>query len=171
MAPDSREKKKGIGDLLDTLNGLLDLANSLSERGEEGINRTGEFKTDSGVAARYGVHLRTGIPANSSIPKRRADGGAGSQPPAQAARPEAVQERPPVDVISNGEQVTVIAEIPGVSEQSIDIEVQGENLVLAASKKGSRLEQTVKLPFEVSPEPVSRSYNNGIFSLVLRRAA
>jgi HSP20 family protein len=175
MAAEPHEKKKGIRDLLDTLNGLLDLANSLQERGDEGINRTGEFKTDSGLSARYGVHLKSsigrgGIPSGIPGRTRPEQFGAGPSQAGQTVRPEAVIELPPVEVLQDGDQLTVISEMPGVSEQSIKFDVQGRDLVLTASRKGSLLEQRVRLPFEVSDQAVSRSYTNGIFSLVLRRA-
>jgi HSP20 family molecular chaperone IbpA len=163
-SPNNPRKKKGISDLLDTVNGLLDLANRLQERGEEGISRTGEFNTDRGVTARYGIQIKT---AGGNTVKDRVDAGE----PIPPDRPEAMQEQAPVDVIPDGDEVTVIAEIPGVSEQSISTALQGQSLVLEAQKKASKWEQTVPLPFVVAPEPVSRSYNNGIFTVVLRRAS
>ena len=83
----------------------------------------------------------------------------------------AVEEarEPVADVFEEGEQIRVIAELPGVSESDIKYEVKGD--ILTISTEGDRrYNAEVLLPSPVESAGIESSYNNGIFELRLTKA-
>ena len=83
----------------------------------------------------------------------------------------AVEEarEPVADVFEEGDQIHVIAELPGVSESDIKYEVKGD--ILTISTEGDRrYSAEVLLPWAVEPEGIESSYNNGILELRLAKA-
>lgn len=164
MTEDKQTDKKGLGSFLEGLNGLLELVNKLQEQGTEGVSKSGEFKTDSGMAGVYGVHIRT---AQGGAPVFEQFGNIGRRQGGGLVNDE---REPLVDTFEEESQITLVAEIPGASEESINIEIDGSHLVLTAAARDRRYRKELELPFELASEPLKRTYSNGIFSIVLLRA-
>lgn len=75
---------------------------------------------------------------------------------------------PLVDVFDEGEQIVVVAELPGV--QMADIRVQINADVLALETTGERrYEKEVLLPVAIDPTTIQQTYRNGILELRLLR--
>ena len=80
----------------------------------------------------------------------------------------AVEEarEPVVDVFEEPDSIRVIAELPGVSAESIRHEVRGD--ILTIRTEGERCYSAeVLLPAAVKADKAVASYNNGIFELRL----
>lgn len=166
MAENSSEKKKGLGNLLDTLNGLIELVDKLDERGDQGVTRNGEFETQSGLKGKYGVKFKTaGGSGGGTSHEEETDSVVEKAPPH-----ELVPREPPIDVLEENDDVRIIAEIPGVSEESIRWSTNGSQLTLSASAGDRKYQKSLKLPFSVAPDPSEKSYINGMFSAVFPRA-
>jgi len=71
---------------------------------------------------------------------------------------------PLVDVFEDDERVTVIAELPGVEKDEIEVDSTGDELIIKASDKYYK---KLKLPSEVKPEEAKTSYRNGILEIIL----
>lgn len=157
-----------LGGLFAGIQKLVETAGKLKESGD--INQTGEF-TIPGLGEKgkgiFGFSVRT----------LSGDGG-----PKVAVRPfgnihktekgVAVEEtrEAVVDLIEEGKEIRVIAELPGVVESAIKYEIKGD--VLRIWTEGKREYDTeVLLPAEVDPENVESAYNNGIFELQLKKKA
>lgn len=173
MAESSGERKKGLGDLVDGISHLIDLVDKIQDRGEEGINKSGEFKSErGGVAGRYGLSIKTAPSgqADSDIDRFRVpkEEETLKAPNKSESRRELV---PFVDVIDQGNHLTIVAEIPGASKDSIDIAADGNMLALYASAQKRVYRKTIQLPYPVNPEPSDLCYINGIFSAVLHRVS
>lgn len=89
-------------------------------------------------------------------------------------KPPIVEEEgyrePFVDVVVDNKtnEVKVIAEIPGVSKDKIDIEAT-EKIVKIRAENGDRKYRTqVDLPVEVDPKTAKARYNNGIIEIALK---
>lgn len=158
---EEKKKKFGLADLFEGLNSLIDLVSKVQERGE--IEKTGEFKTDGGVSGVYGVHIRT---AAGGAPVFEQFGNVG-----RGAKTGVIHDErePLVDVFEDDDTITVVAEIPGASEDSIEVTIDGATVTLSAAARDRKYRKELTLPCEVRREPVKRSYLNGIFSLVLVR--
>ncbi|MGC8982344.1 MAG: archaeal heat shock protein Hsp20 [Desulfurococcaceae archaeon] len=87
-------------------------------------------------------------------------------------RPEIIEEREPlVDVFERGDEVVVVAEIPGVDKEKIDLKVteDGKTLIIKASNEERKYYKEVDLPAKVDPESAKASYKNGILEVRLKK--
>ncbi|MCD6348295.1 MAG: Hsp20/alpha crystallin family protein [Candidatus Korarchaeota archaeon] len=83
---------------------------------------------------------------------------------------EAGYREPFVDIVvdDKANEVKVIAEIPGVRKEKIEVEAT-EKLVRIRAENGDRKYRTqVELPVEVDPKSARAKYNNGILEITLK---
>lgn len=88
----------------------------------------------------------------------------------------------PVNVYETDEDVLLVAPMPGVQAENIDIEILGSTVTLRASLRGpgqenrqylvhewtyGPYERTVDLPMEVDAEHANASHGNGVLTLSL----
>jgi len=152
--------KISFGGLFKGLGNLLDLASKLSE---EGVEKRGEIKgLPKGARGVYGLSIRTlaGKPVIESFGNIR-----------ETAKGPVVEEvrEPIIDIFDEEDHVLVIAELPGVSEEEIKIEIAGDILRLTASDKDRKYSKEILLPGKVKPESMRTSYKNGILEITLKR--
>lgn len=93
--------------------------------------------------------------------------------------------RPPIEAFETAAELTVRAEIGGVTESEIDVQVQGDVLLIrgernVAKSEDHRLyhesrvqygpfEAAVRLPFPVNVEQAAASYRDGFLTVALPR--
>ncbi|RLG37042.1 MAG: Hsp20/alpha crystallin family protein, partial [Thermoproteota archaeon] len=75
---------------------------------------------------------------------------------------EAMRE-PVLDVMDFGDEIVVVAEIPGVSKEDIDVSATERRLTIRAKPYSAK----VDLPAEVRPEGAKATYSNGILEVRL----
>jgi len=145
---------KGIGD-------LIDLASKLGEETEE-IKKAGEIRglprQAKGV---YGFSVRT---MGGGKPIIDTFGNLKETPKGPVV--EEVRE-PMIDVFDEQDHILIIAELPGVSEDEIKIDVEGDILRLTASNKDRKYAKEVLLPAKVNEEGMKSVYRNGILEITL----
>ena len=169
-----REKEKeggpihldlGLGGIFKGLGDLLDVLSDMSEKGESEASRTGEFKVKGlGEKGRgvYGVSIRTGI---GGIPQVQRFGNIRSSE--EGAVVADVRE-PLVDVFEEEQEIVLVAELPGVGEEEVEVEVNED--ILSIKTTGERkYEKEVLLPAAVDAESLQRSFKNGILELRAKR--
>ena len=93
---------------------------------------------------------------------------------------------PPVNVFRKGDDVAVIAEVPGVRKSDLEVQVKGNTLRLSGAKSvgfperagvhrrerlGGRFDRAIALPFEVDADAVQAECRDGLLALLLPRAA
>jgi len=83
-------------------------------------------------------------------------------------RPE---REPLVDVIEEDKQVKVVAEIPGVRKEDIDIRIEGRTLFIRVDTEERKYYKDVNLPAEVELSGVKATYNNGVLEVTLPKKA
>jgi HSP20 family protein len=90
---------------------------------------------------------------------------------------------PPVDVYETAEEVVILAEIPGIGDEEVQLDLHGDRLHFYGEKidrhaaPGHRhnqmeicygtFERTVDLPAEVDPEAVQIAYRDGFLKITL----
>ncbi len=87
-------------------------------------------------------------------------------------RPMISEEREPlVDVFEDKDEITVIAEIPGVEKEKIKIKISDDRrkLIIKASNEHRKYYKEVELPAEVDPKSAKASYRNGVLEVKLRK--
>ena len=82
---------------------------------------------------------------------------------------KAIQDKrePLVDVISSGTDVRVIAEMPGVNKEDIDVTVNERAITISVDKEDRGYYKKLDLPGIVDPKGARSSYNNGILEVTI----
>ncbi len=155
------KKKAGLSEFFEGLTGLIDLVAKLQEQEDGSRAHSGEFKSPSGLSGVWGVRIKAGT---GGAPTFDHFGNIGSNNKGGVVN----EEREPImDIFEDGNTLTVVTELPGASEDSIDVTIDGTLLTISASARDRKYHKEATLPCQVSCEPLKRSYLNGIFSLVL----
>jgi len=79
------------------------------------------------------------------------------------------EREPLVDVIEGSEEITVIAELPGVNKEDIDLEADERSLTIDVDKEERRYHKELEMPCDVSPKSIKASYKNGVLEVKLKR--
>jgi HSP20 family molecular chaperone IbpA len=83
-----------------------------------------------------------------------------------AEQEEIVSKEPPVDVFDEESHLKVVAELPGIEEEDIEIDLHGDRLVISANTPAHGCQREIVLP--CAPQgKVERLYRNGILELTL----
>jgi HSP20 family protein len=101
----------------------------------------------------------------------------------QAPEPVRGLLSPRVEVTETENEVRVIAEIPGVKEQDIEVSLDDGVLSLRAEKKAERkdekenthftersygmFQRSLQLPFPVNPDEVNAAFENGVLTIAV----
>ena len=156
----------GLGGIVDGIQKLLDVAAKLKDSGQ--LSQTGEFSVpglgDKGKGI-FGFSIRTLAGGEGHGVKVQPFGNMHKTKDGMTVEED---REPVVDVLEEGNQIRVIAELPGVSEGDVTYEVAGD--VLTISTKGERrYHAEVLLPGPVETEGIESSHNNGVLELKLKK--
>ena len=92
---------------------------------------------------------------------------------------------PPLNIFRKGDDLVLIAEVPGISKSELDIQVKGRTIRLSGTKAvkygdaaslhrrerlAGRFDRSVTLPVEVDVEGVKAECRDGVLALFLPRA-
>ncbi|SJZ58785.1 HSP20 family protein [Enhydrobacter aerosaccus] len=157
-----------VGGLFRQLGEAVDLLGKLVEVGAV-HSRQGEFRVKGlGDKARgvYGFSIRTGLGGESGAQVERF----GNVHPSREGFVVDEVREPLVDVFDEADEVAVTAELPGVTEAEITVEVLGDQLTVE-SKGERRYAKEITLPAEIDPATLQRKYNNGVLELRMRKKA
>ena len=75
---------------------------------------------------------------------------------------------PHVDIFEEEDRIDVFVELPGISEDQISIQLQGDNIHLTAGEEPDRFEEDITLPTS-QIKSMTKKLNNGILHLTLTR--
>jgi len=156
----------GFGGLFKGLGTFLDMVSEMVETSQEVSTRTGEFKVKGlGDKARgvYGLTIRTGI---GGMPQVEPFGNIRTS----EAGPEVADVREPlVDVFDEEHEIVVVAELPGVAQDEINVTVEDDILRLETTGQ-HKYAKEILLPDAVEATDPGKTYNNGILELRLKKA-
>ncbi len=83
---------------------------------------------------------------------------------------EGIEERKPlIDVIETDDEVQVIAEMPGVNKEDIELNATEKELEIKAESENRRYYERVELPCEVIPDSAKARYNNGVLEVIFKK--
>jgi len=168
----AKEEKKakvefdfGLGGLFKGIGGLFDLVSKMTEEGKEEYTRTGEIKGLGDKAKGiYGFSVRMGIGGQPTVEQF------GNIKKTEKGSVEVAEVREPiVDVFDEGDYLMVIAELPGVDESDIHLEMKGDILSLKAEGKDRKYNKEVLLPSEVEADSMETQYKSGIIEIKLTK--
>jgi HSP20 family protein len=156
----------GFGGLFKGLGDFIDLLGEMVEVGEEEVTRSGEFRVKGlGDKARgvYGFTVRTDI---GGVPRVERFGNIRTT----EEGPVVAEVREPlVDVFDEEREIVVVAELPGVGEEEIHVEVQDD--ILSLETTGERkYAKEILLSEPVDAATLQKAHKNGILELRLKKA-
>ena len=172
MENDKNKEKKdeaaveifGLGGLFKGIEKLVDLAGKLEEKG--GISKEGEINFDhikKGMKGVYGFTINT---ATGGSPKVETFGNIKKTPEG----PKVDEEREPItDVFDEMEEVVIIAEMPGIEESDIKIDLKEDILEISAKGKNRTYHKELLLPVKVVSQNMSHKFTNGILEIRIKK--
>ncbi len=156
---------KNFGELVERIETLSKVS------GEDADGSVSWGDSDGPVEGVFGFSIRTGARAG---PGRRVRvepfGNIRREPGEQSARVTEIRE-PMTDVFEEGEHVLVVAEMPGVSADEIEVEVHGDVLLFSTESARRKYRKELILPRHCAAPAESLTCNNGIVELKLRVVA
>ena len=166
---------EGIGEVIPGLGGLVkSLGKSPAFKGRlKKSDEEVERKLKESPLKRTGQagpsHIPMGIPpgARGKTPSRRRFVKERSEPTTQQGPPPMPEERP-VDVFNEKDYVKIIAEIPGVKESDIKIDLAKDSLAISVDSPGRKYHQKLKLPCEPKGK-LKKTYKNGILEIEINK--
>ena len=75
-----------------------------------------------------------------------------------------------VDIHETDDELRVIADLPGVEKENIDLECDGKSLTISAQSQHRQYDERVSLPQRVNEHTAEATYNNGILEVVFESA-
>ena len=155
----------GLGGLLGGIEKLVDLAQKLQESGGE-IKKEGEIDLSNlkdGMKGVFGFSVKSMAGGKPIVEQF---GNIKKTPKG----PKVAQEREPItDVFDEAEVIKVYAEMPGVNEEGISLDLKGDILDISAVSKERQYHKEILLPAKVHPETLVKSFKNGILEIIIRK--
>lgn len=74
-----------------------------------------------------------------------------------------------VDVHEYDDTIRLVADLPGVTKDDIDLKCDGRTLSITASNAERRYDERVRLPAAVNEGSASATYNNGVLEVSFER--
>jgi HSP20 family protein len=74
-----------------------------------------------------------------------------------------------MDVHESDDEVRIVADVPGVDKDAIELKCDGQTLHLDAEGESRRYSERVSLPAPVDEHSASATYNNGVLEVVFER--
>jgi HSP20 family protein len=164
------EGVSGLNGFLGNLGSLLEKLGDLAEKGGE-LHREGVIQGSdpkSKIRGVYGVNIKVGLGDEGvkvepfgNVRKDRETG----QTIVQEVR------EPMVDVFEEPDHVLVVAEMPGVGEDSVQVDLKDDILTISASKGEKKYRKEVLLPQSFTPAQMTHICRNGVLEVTLTRDA
>jgi len=168
----SNKKDNVTGNVEGILRGLGDLVQKLGDLAEKGeqMKRSGVFDIDTGggknAKAVYGFSMKMGLDGNQE-PHVEPFGNVHRDEKTGETTVQEVSE-PLVDVIEESDHVLVLAEMPGVADEDVHLDLNGDILVLHAEKGSKKYHKEIVLPRSFDSKAMERSCRNGILEVKLK---
>jgi len=79
------------------------------------------------------------------------------------------EREPLVDVMSSGDEIKVIAELPGVNKEEIRVSATEDTVTIQAGTPERKYRKDIELPDEVDPTSAKSVFKNGILEITFNR--
>ncbi len=148
-----RRKRKSIFDLFE------DMFRDLEELFQQELEELEKKKSSLKGPFVYGIRMEIGpdgIPRIEEFGNIRREG----------LKPKIAEEREPlVDIFENDNQIIIVAELPGVDKEKIDVKATEEKIVIRASNDYRKYYKEIELPKPVKPETARAQFKNGVLEI------
>ncbi len=165
---DSKRTEGGfeLGGILKGLGDLVEKLGDLAEKGE-GLSRTGEIHgSGKELKGIYGFTVKTGL--GDDGPRVEPFGNIRKDRESGHTVVHEVRE-PVVDVFEEVDHVLVVAEMPGIGVEDVEITLEDDLLTIAAGRGDKKYRKEVLLPVSCAREKVQVTCNNGVVEIKCKR--
>lgn len=173
MAAKGRDPQGGdiFGGLFQGLNDLIQNLGDLAQKGAE-LKKSGTFSSSSlgdnkerkgpwqGV---YGFSVKLGLDQEEGV-KVEPFGNIRQDEETGEAVVQELRE-PLVDLFDEEEELIILAEMPGIGQDDLRLEIEEDILTLSAERGDKRYHKELLLPQSVTREELRLSSNNGIIEI------
>ncbi len=160
-----KREESGFEGIFKGFTDLVEKLGELADKGEQ-LSRTGEIHwkegQEKGVKGVYGFSVKMGVGGEEVTVEPfgniRRDKKSG----------ETVVEEtrePVVDIFEEDDHTLVVAEMPGISPENVNLKVRDDILVIHAEKGDKKYHKEVRLPRSYPREKMQVSCNNGILEI------
>jgi HSP20 family protein len=155
----------GLGGLFQGIEKLVNLAAELNEKGgavrKEGEIDLGHLK--EGMKGVFGFSIKSAI---GGKPVVESFGNIKKTPQG----PKIEQEREPIiDVFDEKDEVVVMAEMPGIRDEGITVDLRGDILAIKGANKHRNYYKEILLPAKVKPASLTSNYKNGVLEVRIKK--
>ncbi len=155
----------GLGGLFQGIEKLVDLAADLNEKGgaihKEGEIDLGHLK--EGMKGVFGFSIKSAIGGKPIV---ESFGNIKKTPQG----PKIEEEREPItDVFDEKGEVVVMAEMPGIRDEGISVDLKGDILAIKGTNKHRNYYKEVLLPAKVKPGTLTSNYKNGVLEVRIKK--
>jgi len=154
--------ESGLGGILKGLGDLVEKLGDLSESGGE-LSRTGEIhgagKELKGI---YGFTIKSGIGGDG--PRIEPFGNIRKDRESGRSVVQEVRE-PVVDLFEEEDHVSIVAEMPGISVEDVQITVEDDLLTITAAHGEKKYRKEVLLPASYAREKMQVTCNQGVVEI------
>lgn len=166
----SRVERAGMSGILGGLGNLIEAIGDLAKKAEASngeTHGTGEFETEPGIKGVWGFSFKSGLgqeePIIEPFGNVKRDRNSGE------VIVEPVRE-PLIDIFDEQDRLLVIAELPGVVQEDIHLQLHDDILDISAARKKIQYHKEVLLPASFSSGQMGFTCNNGILEVTLMKS-
>jgi len=154
--------ESGLGGILKGLGDLVEKLGDLSESGGE-LSRTGEIHgAGKDLKGIYGFTIKSGIGGDS--PRIEPFGNIRKDRESGRSVVQEVRE-PVVDLFEEEDHVSIVAEMPGICVEDVQIAVEDDLLTLTAAHGEKKYRKEVLLPASYAREKMQVTCNQGVVEI------
>ena len=164
----AEEGLMGLGGFLGGLGTLIEKLGEMAEHGDE-LHKTGEIRSsdpDGKVRGVYGFSVKVGLGDQET--KIEPFGNIHKDKQTGKTVVDEIRE-PLVDVFEEQDHVLVVAELPGIGEEDVHVELEDDIVTLFAEHGDKKYRKEVLLPQAFSADKMSRSCRNGVVEIKFTR--
>lgn len=155
----------GLGGIFKGIEKLVDLAAELKKKGGE-VNKEGEIDLShlkEGMKGVFGFSIKSAV---GGKPVVESFGNIKKTPKG----PKIEEEREPItDVFDEKGEVVVMAEMPGIREEGISVDLKGDILAIKGANRHRNYYKEVLLPAKVKPDTLTSNYKNGVLEVRIKK--
>ena len=155
-----------MGNLVEQLGKLMEQA----EQAGGAINKSGEFKLGSDRQAKgvYGFSIKSGLGDKGGV-KVEPFGNIRKDEDGKLVAVHEIRE-PIVDLFDEPGRLLIVAEVPGVTEDRLKIELNDDILLISTLKGEPAYRKELLLPASFAPKDLGFHCRNGVLEIELKKA-
>jgi len=79
------------------------------------------------------------------------------------------EPEPLIDVLEQDNEITIVAQLPGIKKEDIDVYVTETQATISVNTKEHSYHKKLQLPATVNPKSVQTTYKNGVLQIKLQK--